>query len=64
MPFTPLPTAPPSATSIGGLRSSHTNLAGRIGLVGCSAQRHKGGGRRPGDSREAERPASLILPIR
>jgi hypothetical protein len=33
-----------------------------IRLAGRSAQRHKGGGRRPGDSRGAECPASLILP--
>ena len=30
--------------------------------MGRSAQRHQEGGRRPGDSRGAERPVGLILP--
>jgi hypothetical protein len=59
--FATPPTALPSASSIGSLRRTHTNPTCRIRLVGCSAQRHKGGGQRPGDSRSAECPSGLIL---
>ena len=42
--------------------SSNTNPAGKIWLVWRSAQRHKGGVRRTGDSRGAECLSSLIHP--
>ena len=41
---------------------ARTEQPPRIRLMGCLAQRHKGGGRRPGDSRGAEYPVGLILP--
>ena len=36
-----------------------TTAVSRLRPAGCSAQRHKGGGRRPEDSRGAECPASM-----
>ena len=56
------PTASPSATSVCGVRCSHTHAACRIRLMGRLVQRHQEGSRRPGDSRGAERPVGLILP--
>jgi hypothetical protein len=54
------PTAAHSATGASGIWASHTKTICKIRLQGRSAQRHQGGGQRPGDSRVAERPASLI----